>query len=647
MLSFFRRTSKSKVGTIIMATVLIAILAGFAIADVSNFGSGNVGFGFGDPGLAKVGKERVTDADMSDAMQRRLAQARQQNPQADYATIAGEFDPILSALIDERALVAFANAHGFRMSKRLVDAEIAQIPGTKGLNGQFSEQAYQAFLSQQRMTDAQLRRLLSSSLLQRLVLAPVVANPRVPVGLATPYASMMLEAREGEAATIPVALFRAGLNPSDADLQRYYASNRARYMVPEQRVIRLARIGPEQVAGVAASDQEIAAYYNANQATYGAKDIRSFSQAVVPDQRTAAAIAARAKQGGTIAAAAAPAGNTAAVTSVNDQNRQAYAALAGEQAAAAAFGAAQGTVVGPVRSDFGWVVIKVDSIKRQGGKSLAEARGEIAEKLNADKRRAALEELVDRVQTAVDDGGNFAEAAAAARLQATTTPLILPNGRSRTDAAYRTPPELAKAIQAGFQMAPNDPSEIVALDGDRGYALVSPADVVPSAPAPLASIRDQVRNDWVNSQAIQRARAAAAAIEGKAARGMPLAQAVREAGVPLPAVRPMAARRIQIANANAVVPPPMRMLFTLAQGKSRMVSDEQNRGFFVVKVNKIVPGNAMLQPALIARMQNELQQAIGEDYAAQLVNAIRADVGAKRNESAIAAAKKRMTAGGL
>ena len=63
---------------------------------------------------------------------------------------------------------------------------------------------------------------------------------------------MMLESREGEVAAVPFAVFRAGLNPTDADLQGFYPANRNRYMVPEQRVLRLARIGPEQVAGVGA-----------------------------------------------------------------------------------------------------------------------------------------------------------------------------------------------------------------------------------------------------------------------------------------------------------------------------------------------------------------------------------------------------------
>ena len=59
-----------------------------------------------------------------------------------------------------------------------------------------------------------------------------------------------------------------------------------------------------------------------------------------------------------------------------------------------------------------------------------------------------------------------------------------------------------------------------------------------------------------------------------------------------PPVQPIAARRIQLANAQGRVPAPLRLLFTLTQGKGRM-APEPGRGFYVVKVNKIVPDNAM------------------------------------------------------
>jgi peptidyl-prolyl cis-trans isomerase D len=643
MLRSFRRLSKSKIGTALTASVSIGILAGFAISDISNFGSGDIGFGLGASTLAKVGDQKVVDRDMSEAMQRRLQEVRQQRPEADYATIAGDFNTLLDALIDEHALLAFADKFGFRLSKRLIDAEIAQIPQTKGLNGKFSDQAYQGFLAQQRLTDTQVREIISGSLLQKLLLTPVAANARVSVGMAMPYASMLLESREGEAAAVPLEPFRAGLNPTDADLQRYYAANRNRYMVPEQRVIRFARVGPEQVADISTSDQEIANYYNANQAIYGAKETRSLSQAVVPDQATANAIAGRVKSGAALAAAA---GANVAVSSLNAQTRQAYSSVAGDKAAAAVFAAPSGAVVGPLQSDFGWVVVKVDSIKAEGGKSLAEARAEIAAKVTADKRKQAIEDIVDKVQNAVDEGANFAEAAAAAKLPVTTTPRLAANGTSLAVASYHLPAELAPALKTGFEIASNDPPEIVSLGGDRGYAMVSPAEIDPTAPAPFASIRDKVRQDWVNGQAVVRARAVATRIADAASRGASLAEAVKQVGVALPAVRPIAARRIQIAEANGQVAPPMQLLFSLVQGKSRMVADQQGRGFFVVKVNKIVPGNALLQPGLISRMQNELQDQVGQDYAQQFLAAVRAEMKVQRNEKAIAAEKARITASG-
>jgi peptidyl-prolyl cis-trans isomerase D len=646
MLTSLRALQKTKVGTAIIALFFILILIGFASTGVSNFGSGKYSFGMGSSDLAKVGSEVVTDKEMSDAMQRRLQQARQERPDADYATIIGDFDGLLSGLIDEKTLLAFADKFHFPLSKRLVDAEIAQIPQTKGLNGQFSEQAYQGFLAQQRLTDPEVRQILAGGLLQRYLLTPVAANARIATGMAKPYASMLLESREGQAAAIPLDSFKARLKPTDADLQQYYSANRNRYMVPEQRVLRIAKIGPEQVASVTASDQEVATYYNAHKADYAAKETRSISQAVVPDQATANGIAARAKAGATLAAAAAPAGANAAITSLKDQSREAYASVAGDKAATAVFGAASGAVVGPIQTDFGWAVAKVDSVKTTGGKSLEQARAEISAKVTADKRKGAIEDLVGNVQDALDNGNNFAEAAAHAKLPVTTTPLIIANGSSRADPGFKLPAEFAPALKSGFDLEPNDPPEIVTLPNNAGYAMVSPGQVVTAAPAPLATVREKVVNDWTEAKALERAKAVAAQIEGKVERGTPLGQAMKESGAPLPPTQPLAARRLQIATAQGPVPAPIKMLFSLAEGKSKMFPDPKGRGFFIVKVDKIVPGNADLQPGLIGQMQSELQQGISEDYASEFLAALRQEIGSKRNDSAIQAMKTRMLQSG-
>jgi peptidyl-prolyl cis-trans isomerase D len=645
MLRFFRRVSKSKVGTWIMAAILIAILGGFALADLSNFGTGNLGFGMSSGTLAKVGDQQVSEREVSEAMQRRLQDIRQQQPDADYRTIIGDYSTILDALLEQRTLMAFADRYGFPLSKRLVDAEIAQLPGTKGLNGQFNEQAYQQFLAQQRLSDAQVREILAGGLLQRLLLTPVATNGRISVGMATPYASMLLEAREGQAALIPLEPFKAGLLPTDPQLQQFYTANRARYMIPEQRELRIARIGPEQVANVTASDQEITAYYNQNKATYAPSDTRSLTQVVVQDQATANGIAQRAKGGQGLAAAAAPAGSNAALTTLKDQNREAYVGVAGDKVATAVFAAPAGAVVGPVQSDFGWVVVKVDAVKAGGGKTLAQARAEIGTKLTADKRKSAIEDLVAKVQDTIDNGSNFAEAVAAAKLPVTTTPLILANGTSRIDASFKLPAELAPAVKSGFDLAQNDPPDVVSLPGDAGVAVVAPAQIVSAAPAPLATIRQQVATDWINDQANQRARAAATQIAAKASGNLSLGEAMKSVGVALPAPQPVAARRIQIANPQGEVPPALRVLFSTGAGKSQMGANPQG-GFFVVKVDKITPGNALLSPGLISQVQTQLGQAAAEDYAQQFVSDLKRQMKAKRNDSAIEAFRARLLSGG-
>jgi hypothetical protein len=279
-------------------------------------------------------------------------------------------------------------------------------------------------------------------------------------------------------------------------------------MIPEQRVLRIARIGPEQVANVTASDQEITAYYNQNKATYAPSDTRSLTQALAQDQATANAIAGQAKGGQPLASAA---GANAAVTELKDQTRAAYAGVSGDKAAEAVFSAAQGAVVGPIKTDFGWAVVKVNSVKAGGGKTLEQARAEIAAKLTADKRKGAIEDLVDKVQNALDEGSNFNEAVGAAKLPVTNTPLITASGASRTDAAYKLPAELAPVLKTGFEIAPNDPPEVVSLPDDAGYAIVSPGEIVPAAPSPLASIRAKVTIDWINSEATKRAEADVAA----------------------------------------------------------------------------------------------------------------------------------------
>ena len=643
MLNNFRKFSNSKAGTVVLALFALAIFASFALADIS----GNGGkFGVASGTLVTAGDEQVSERDFSTGMERLLAAARQQNPEATYASIARETPELLDQLVSDAAIKSFARDENLLVSRKLVDAEIASLPQTRGLDGKFSETAYAQFLSQQRLTDATVRRLFEGDLARRLLLGPAAANPRVPVGVATNYASMLLEQRRGEMVFVDTAKFRAGLTPAASDLQAFYEQNKARYTVPEQRVLRIAPIGPEQVAGVAPSDAEIAAYYKANSAVYGGRETRVISQAVVPSKAIADAIVARARGGASFVAATAPAGFSAEDISVGPQTRQQFAALAGSKVADAAFTAAAGTVVGPIQSDLGWHVVRIDSVRGEPGRALAQARDEIVAKLSADKRKEALLNLVAKVEEAIEDGASIADAAKANGLTLTETPLITGAGVDRANAAYRFPAAQAPALKSGFDLASDDEPVVETLPNDAGYLLVGVGRIVSAAPAPLAEIRDRVASDWIAKQASDRARAVAAKVAAKVARGTSLAEAAKAGGSGVSPVQPFGARRIQLSQVPPALAAPMRILFSLTAGKSRMVADPRGAGYFVVRAQSITPGNAATQPGLITQVQSSFQESAAQELAEQFIAAVRSDVGIKRNEKAIAAARARLTSSG-
>ena len=100
-------------------------------------------------------------------------------------------------------LRAYADDQGIHISKRLVDAQIAQIPAFQDAAGNFSNDNFRALLARERLSEQALRDDISREILQRQLLAPIGIGARPSENLVLPYASLLLEARQGQVAAIP------------------------------------------------------------------------------------------------------------------------------------------------------------------------------------------------------------------------------------------------------------------------------------------------------------------------------------------------------------------------------------------------------------------------------------------------------------
>lgn len=643
MITILRRIFNSRIG-LIGSFIFIALVAiAFAGSDVTNTFMGT-GTGLGGATVAEVGKHDVTAEELSMRVQNQLDVQRREAPGLDMTSFvnAGGFEQTLEQIINVRALEGFAARIGLGVSKRLVDGEIASIPAFNGPDGRFDRNTFLSVLAQRKVSERQLRDDIASDLLTRQMLVPVAGAARVPMAVARPYAQLSLEARGGLVGFVPSAAMAKGNPPTEAELTAYYSKNVARYTVPERRVIRYAMFGKVMLAEkVKPTEADIAAYYNANAAQYAASETRTLTQVILQDQNAARAFEAKVTGGASFAAAATQAGLEP--STLVDQDRAKFAALSSKAAADTAFAATRGAILPPQRSGLGWHVIRVDSVTAIPARSLAAARGEIVEKLGKQKLDEALADLAARIEDSIADGATFDEVVKANGLSAIATPAITASGIDPDNPAFRPDAAFARFIEPAFQAAVEDDPVVETIVSGEQYALSDVERIIPATPRPLAAIRAQVVGEFELERASRAAKAIADAIVAKASKGVPLARAMAEAGVKLPAPEAIGGKRMDLTAGGKRVPPPLALLFSMAEKRAKRLEAPGKQGWFVVYLDKITPGDIATQPELVAGLQREFARVTGQEYVAQFVNATKAELGVKRNAKAAATLKRQLT----
>jgi peptidyl-prolyl cis-trans isomerase D len=635
MLSFFRRGITAKIMLGVLGIGLFAIV-------VTGFGTGGSGIGglgaLGSGSIASVEGEAISSVRVTDETQRQLARMRERQPELDMASFLrrGSLEEVVDQLIGIFATVTFGKDQGLAAPRQLIDREIASIPGFQNMAGQFDQATFQRALAQEKLTEQQLREEIETRLIQRQLILPAAGSAYVPQGLAFQYASLLLESRTGIVGAVPAEAMGPGREPSDAEVAAFFRENQSRYTIPERRVLRYALFGRENVAAQAkATDAEIVAAYQNNQASFGPKETRSLSQIVVQDEAAARRAAQQIAGGTSFAQAAQQAGFSAADASLGEQTREAFARVSSAEVAAAAFAAARGATVGPIRSPLGWHLVRVDDIKSTPARPLAAVRNEIAAQIEGQKAQNAIGDLAGRIETALAEGSSFEEIARTERLAVRETAPITATGASPDNPAFQTPPELRTVLKTAFEMDPDEDPVVESIVPNERFAIIAIARAVPAAPPPLQQIAARVKADLIARRASDRARSVATAIVARINAGMAPAQAFAQAEMRLPPTQSLTATRREIARGGEQVPPPLAMMFSLPRGKARLLPAPNGRGWFIVYLDKIVPGDASREPGLTEAVKSQFAQVLGDEYAQQFTAAIRARAKIKRDEDAL------------
>lgn len=644
MLEFFRSFFRSTLGVGVTLGLLALIALAFAAADVAS--SGGFGGIAGGDRVAMVGKARIGTAELAKQASQGFEVARQDNPRLSMKAFlaGGGLEGVLSQVLDRTAIVEFGKANGIIAGKRLIDSELAKLPALQGPDGKFSEAAYRSLLAQRQLTDGEVRADIQQVLVAKQVLTPAQVGASEPKSAIEQYVALLKERRTGAIGMLPAALFAPKTPPSDAELGVWYQAHQALFIRPERRVLRYARFDDSVIKALPApSDAEIAARYQADAAKYAASSQRKVSQLIVGSESDARAILADTAKGTSFEAAAKAKGLSLAA--IGPLSREALAAQGSADLAAAAFGAKQGAIAGPVKSALGWALVRVDAIEDKPARSLAQVRGEIASQLAETKRRAALSDLTAKIDDRFSHGGALTDAAKDLNLTLTQTVEITADGKVYGKGEDGVPKDLAKIVQAAFAMEREGAPQVAELVAGKSFVIYDVTRIVASAPAPLAEIKPEATAALMLEKGAAEAKAAGLRLLAQTKQGKGLPEALATLGRPLPPLQQVSMTRDQLQAQRGQVPPPLALFFSMAQGTTKLLPAPQNRGWLVVQLARIEPGKVEANDPVAMAASRELGQIVGREYADQLRRAITAEVGVKRNPVAIRAVATQLGGG--
>ncbi|HYJ51724.1 MAG TPA: SurA N-terminal domain-containing protein [Allosphingosinicella sp.] len=649
MIAGFRKSLRSWATVLLLFIALVAIVVtGFGTGGVGGLGSLSGGGGTSGDALASVEGQDMTVTEVNDMVNRAYSRARQQQPTLDMGTFLsqGTYEQIVDQLITARSIQAFGEAQGLIVSNRMIDREIVNIPAFRNLTGQFDQNVMRQQLQTQGLNETRFRQDVAQTLMQRQLLGPVALGARAPEGIAREYSNLLVERRRGLVAAIANSQLAQGLNPTDAELATFYNANRLTFTVPERRVLKYAVIGADQLGPAGqATEAEIAAVYRNSPQSYGARETRTIQAIVLPTQAAANAFAARVRGGTSFVEAAAAAGFSAGDVTFANQSRRQFEGVANAEVAAAAFSAPQGAVAGPIRSELGFHVARVEAINQIAGRPLEAVRGEIAAAINARKRVEALSDLVSRIEEQLADGASFEETARAHNLAIVTTPPITAVGEAGGP-GFTVSPDLQPLLSPAFEVDPEQPEPAVEqIAANERFALLAIDRVIPAAPPPLAQIRDLVRTAFINQRASQLARQLAERVARAINSGTPAAQAFAQAQPRIASVRPVELRRLDISRTDQQVPAPLITLFSIPQGRARVIPGENGGGWYIVVHEQRTAGDAGSLPQLIQQTRSEFTRSASEELAQQFARAAQVRSQVTRNAAAIRSARQALSGG--
>lgn len=607
MLAILRRS----LNTLPVRLFFLALVAAFIFWGVA----GQINLNGSVPPVARVAGQKIEMKQVQPLYQQQLQRLEMSLPSGEQPTPAirrALAAQVVDQLITTAAIDAGMRHLGIAVPDKALQETIWAVPAFHGPSGQFDPSTFQAVLARNNLTQEQFLDMMKGQIARTQFFGAIRAGVVSPEVLSRLIYRYRDEQRTADAVTVLASAMPAPPDPTEAQLQRWYADHPGDYRAPEYRRIRAVVLSPQTLApDIKVSEADIEAAFKAEAPDLAQSEKLDIEIVTATDAAKAKAIADAWNGGADWDAVQALAKKDGAVAlALTNAARGAFPSAA---LADAAFKAKEGVVTGPIAGETGNVVFEVTKIMPAVVPTLAAMHDRIRQQIIArragnimDTRAGKVDDLLAGGAALASLPGNLGLGAVEGTLDAQG---MTPEGKPAPipgDAALR-----AALVAEAFRATPSDLPRLIeapqAQDGtSNGYYALEVEKIIPATEKPFTVVAKQVAADWRENQLRHAAETIAAKLMVAVNAGTTLSDAA--AKDQLSVTRLPAVTR---AGAAGIPPTLLDPIFATKEGQATMAATPD--GFVVAQLVAVHDPDPAKHALDYAKLRQEIAATINTD----------------------------------
>ncbi len=603
---------KKKSSNVAVWVIMLLLIAGLGGFGVSNFG-GNV------TAMATVGDTEIDTNEYYRALDQELRGLQAQTGQSftlNQAIAFGIDQSVRARLVAEAALDNEAARIGLSIGDARVKAEVLASPAFQGPDGRFDRAGYAHTLRRSGLNETEFENSIRVETARTILQSAIVNGIAAPAAMTDAFLAFNLQQRDFswiklDQSTLPQQL----PEPTDAQLQAYYDANEASFTEPEKKRLNYIWLTPDMIVDQIEVDQQaLKEEFEKRRDRYFSPETRLVERLVFPNIDAAKAAKTRLDAGeATFAELTAERGldlldidlgNVA----IDDLDR------AGE----AVFAMDGPGVIGPLETNLGPALFRMNGILDAQETTFEQARTELQAELALDQARRQINASITDIDDLLAGGASLAEVANETDLQLSSIDWAA--GDSLGIARYNAFREAAETVSIG------DFAEAMMLD-DGGIFALEFSEIIAPALNPIDQVMPFVIAGWESQEIGTRLTGVSDDLQTRLADG----EDFNALGFDV-----LDAQDVFRTEIIAGVPPELiQAIFEMEKGQIKAIT--AGGGMILARLNGISTPDSLdsdLQDQR-AELEEAISQSLSQDIFAAFSRALQDEVGVYINRAAV------------